>query len=530
MFQGRLLCQMSSREQLPQVMHQDDYRRVVVFKIQKKLSDLCLIQLQTIASSIHDGLETYHAADLSEPELYDLIVDYFRSEKLKTAEDEGMSQLLLLFDLLNDVLSASDTGAAEPGNVAPVLMEDSPTHHHGHTPTNDNGKAHTLPSHMDRDIHTQPLHMDRNTRMRSFQGRDTSSMVGMPSHIGAVALSRMNSSSNISDHVVRLSDVSALLPRREFKLHGGQISDAGSDISYNSLSKQMDEGLQEGFSESEIIRTVLKITKPGTFREMLSNKEDLTVEGLKRFLRSHTRDKNRTELFQELSNARQQDRESPQQFLYRVMGLKQRVPFESQQPGVDFSYDKKLVQGTFVHTIYQGLNEKNSYVRHDLKAFLSDMQVSDDFLLKQVTKSTSEEEGCLKQLIRVAKTRPVTVNSVRHDSGELTDQNRQTKVDSELQANRDAIKELTAQVSSLTKHLAHLITSTETMESIDNSTPTTRPQPEAETKGKCRDCVQKGNINCSHCFIFGQAGHRAIGCLQRKLSGNGKRLLERGSL
>ncbi len=114
------------------------------------------------------------------------------------------------------------------------------------------------------------------------------------------------------------------------------------------------------------------------------------------------------------------------------MGLKQRVIFESQQPGVDFSYDKKLVQGTFLHTIYQGLNEKNSYVRHDLKPFLSDMQVSDDFLLEQVTKSTSEEEGRLKRLITVAKTRPVTVNSVRHDSGELTDQNRQTKVDSEL--------------------------------------------------------------------------------------------------
>ncbi len=515
-------------------------RRVLVFKIQKKLSDLSLIQLQTVASSIDDGRETYHAADLSEPELYDLIVDYIRSEKLKAAEDEGMSQLLLLFDLLNDVLSASDTRAAEPGNVAPVLMGDSPTHHQGHT-TSDDDEVHTSPSHMDRDTHTQPLHMDRNThtqrlhmdrdtRMRSFQGRDASSVAGVPSHIGAAALGRMNSSSNISDHVVKLSDVSALLPRREFKLHGGQISDAGSDISYNSLSKQMDEGLQEGFSESEIIRTVLKITKPGTFREMLSNKEDLTVEGLKRFLRSHIRDKNVTELFQELSNARQQDRESPQQFLYRVMGLKQRVIFESQQPGVDFSYDKKLVQGTFLHTIYQGLNEKNSYVRHDLKPFLSDMQVSDDFLLEQVTKSTSEEEGRLKRLNTVAKTRPVTVNSVRHDSGELTDQNRQTKVDSELQANRDAIKELTAQVSSLTKHLAHLTTSAETMESIDNSTPTTRPQPAAETKGKCRDCVQKGNINCSHCFICGQSGHRAIGCLQRKLLGNGKRSLERGSL
>jgi len=32
---------------------------------------------------------------------------------------------LLLFDLLNDMLSAPDTRAAEPGNAAPVLMGDS---------------------------------------------------------------------------------------------------------------------------------------------------------------------------------------------------------------------------------------------------------------------------------------------------------------------------------------------------------------------------------------------------------------------
>ncbi|KAL0204687.1 hypothetical protein M9458_002705, partial [Cirrhinus mrigala] len=173
-------------------------RRVLVFKIQKKLSDLSLSQLQTVASSIGDVSETYHIADLSEPELYDLIVDYIRSEKLKALEDEGMTQLLLLFDLLNDVLSAPDTRATEPGNAAPVLIGDAPTHHHGHT-VDDDEEVHTPPSHMDRDTRTQPLHMDRDTRtqplhidrdtrMRSFQGRETSSTAGMPRHIGASPL------------------------------------------------------------------------------------------------------------------------------------------------------------------------------------------------------------------------------------------------------------------------------------------------------------------------------------------------------
>lgn len=90
------------------------------------------------------------------------------------------------------------------------------------------------------------------------------------------------------------------------------------------------------------------------------------------------------------------------------MGLKQRVLFESQQPGAEFSYDKKLVQGTFLHTLYQGFNEKNNHIRHNLKHLLTDLQISDDFLLDQITKSTSDEAERLKRLGSVAKTRRVT--------------------------------------------------------------------------------------------------------------------------
>ncbi|GAA6087975.1 gamma-aminobutyric acid receptor subunit alpha-2-like [Tachysurus ichikawai] len=147
--------------------------------------DCSVSQLQTVASSIDDGYETYSVADLSEPELYDLIVDYIRSEKLKAAEDEGLTQLLLLFNVLNDVLSASDTQATESDTVAPDLAVDSPTHHRRHTPTNDDGEDRLPPSsmdrvtrtptlHIDRDTCTQPLHMDKDTRLHSsFQGGDS---------------------------------------------------------------------------------------------------------------------------------------------------------------------------------------------------------------------------------------------------------------------------------------------------------------------------------------------------------------------
>lgn len=67
--------------------------------------------------------------------------------------------------------------------------------------------------------------------------------------------------------LVKLTDVAAFLPHRENKIHGGQHSD--SDSSFNNLCKQIDEGLAEEFTVAEVIRTVLKIIKPGTFKDML---------------------------------------------------------------------------------------------------------------------------------------------------------------------------------------------------------------------------------------------------------------------
>lgn len=189
--------------------------------------------------------------------------------------------------------------------------------------------------------------------------------------------------------LVRLTDVAALLPRREFKTHGGLISDSDSDMSYCSVCKQIDEGLKEKFSE--IICTVLRMIKPGNFKDMLTNKDDLTVAKLKRFFKSHMRERSSTELFQELSNAKQQDKETPQQFVYRPMVLKQKVLSASQLGGLQFNYDKRLVEGVFLHTLYQGLNVKNCKIGLDIKPYISDLTVTDDFILQQVSKSANGE-------------------------------------------------------------------------------------------------------------------------------------------
>lgn len=87
-------------------------------------------QLLKLASSIDDGSIIHNTDDLSEPELYDLIVDYIRSEKLGVLEDEGMAQLLLLDNMLRELL-ATDTGEVGASQATPLEMGDVMIHQKG---------------------------------------------------------------------------------------------------------------------------------------------------------------------------------------------------------------------------------------------------------------------------------------------------------------------------------------------------------------------------------------------------------------
>lgn len=120
----------------------------------------------------------------------------------------------------------------------------------------------------------------------------------------------------------------ALLNRREFKVQGGYIGDNSADISYSNICKQIDEG-KEQHTECEVIRAVMRVIQPGHFKNMLICKDELTVTELKSFLRYHIGEKGAAELFQELVLAGQLENETPQQILYRMVGLKQKVIFTS---------------------------------------------------------------------------------------------------------------------------------------------------------------------------------------------------------
>lgn len=122
---------------------------------------------------------------------------------------------------------------------------------------------------------------------------------------------------------------------------------------------------------------------------MLMNKEEITVAELKVFLQVHLSEKNTTELFQELMCARQDEQETPQQFLYSVIALKQRVLFSSKWPDAGIKYSA-TVQDVFLHTVRQGLGHKYTDIRRELKPLLSGNDVSDETIL---TRDENNEWG-----------------------------------------------------------------------------------------------------------------------------------------
>lgn len=59
-------------------------------------------------------------------------------------------------------------------------------------------------------------------------------------------------------------------------------------------------------------------------------------------------EKSTTELFQELITAKQHENETPQQFLYRMVGLKQRVILTSKQADTEIKYETQTVQNALL--------------------------------------------------------------------------------------------------------------------------------------------------------------------------------------
>ena len=103
-------------------------------------------------------------------------------------------------------------------------------------------------------------------------------------------------------------------------------------LTFSSLIFQINNGLKMGYREHESCDAVIKSIAPDlALRTYEEGKDNFNLKTLSRIHKSHIKEPNATSLFSELSNTKQLLFESPQEFVVRLMSLRQKVLFISKE-------------------------------------------------------------------------------------------------------------------------------------------------------------------------------------------------------
>ena len=186
--------------------------------------------------------------------------------------------------------------------------------------------------------------------------------------------------------------------KRDLKI-SGQIGDVSQKdrLSFSSLVHQSENGLKNDYKEDEIKDAVIKAINPAlSLRSYLEGKADLTLAKLRRVLRSHYQEKTATELYNQLSSTVQKSSEKPQDFFIRLLDLKQKVLFASQESDSGLKYNPALVNGMFIHSFSISLLSDN--IKLDIKPYLQKESVSDEDLFEALNVCVSNETERLQKL------------------------------------------------------------------------------------------------------------------------------------
>ena len=152
---------------------------------------------------------------------------------------------------------------------------------------------------------------------------------------GVAALETMWGVIDKLDPVTKSKDPTPVVSswKRELKL-SGQIGDSKTQMGFVSLIRQIETAIAKKYTETEIIEAILKAIQPGSnLRSYLKCRRDIDLAQVKQIIRAHYKEKNATELYQELSNVTQLSKEDPTEFLMRALGLRQKVLFASSEKG-----------------------------------------------------------------------------------------------------------------------------------------------------------------------------------------------------
>lgn len=296
------------------------------------------------------------------------VIKHTEREALMNLEDEGLSELLAIKDMIDDIQKFDDSGECE---------------HVNQTEEQENLQREVEALRLSLQQKESEMHELVNKRVN----QQTNYTVPLPHH-------------NKPWH-------------KDFKI-SGQIGEPGQKdrLNFSSLARQIESGLSRGYSELEIIDAVIRAIVPGLqLRSYLEGKENLTLPTLRRILRSHYQEKSATELYKQLTSEVQSSKETPQNFLIRAMDLRQKILFASQEVESSLKYDPALVQSLFMHTVLTGLHNDN--IKSDLQPYLLQTSTSDELLLERVNIACANEKERQEKKRHAAPPRATNINTVQ---------------------------------------------------------------------------------------------------------------------
>ena len=288
------------------------------------------------------------------------------------------------------------------------------------------------------------------------------------------------------------------LLRKELKIQGTVGKPGQKDkLSFSSLIFQIDSAERKGYLEDDIISAVIKSVSPDLdLRSYLEGKSGMSLAMLRRILRSHFHEKDATELFNCLSNACQQSNESPQEFVIRLMNLRQKILFVAKESETRVTYNESLVQNRFLQSVITGFRSDN--IKYDLKSFFDKPYLSDEDLLEAINKAVSDDNERQTKLHRKS-TAPITVSPLGAEAAK-----EMKSIHAELQkvtAMRDDIEGLKKEF----RQLRH------DDQSNSNRNDKLRYQ---QSFRACQRCEDNGVRKCDHCYICGSDNHIMKYCLR----------------
>lgn len=282
---------------------------------------------------------------------------------------------------------------------------------------------------------------------------------------------------------------------REFKING-KIGTPGQKekLSFMSLIYQMNSGLEKGYSERDICEAVIRSISPDLpLRSYLEGKEIKDIASLSKILRTHFKEPNSTALFTQLSNSRQTSTESAQDYVIRLMALRQKILFVNKEETCNYSID--LIQNRFVHAVLVGLRNEN--IRNELRPILKSQEtLSDEILLEHLSVAMSDEHEHSEKVYK----RRTDVSKIESSEEKQT---KTEKIDNKLLTELQSLKVSLDEISKWKDNY------------VRDSSRSPNHNNKQNLPRRCSECLKNKTPKCDHCYFCGSDEHFQTGCKKR---------------